>query len=163
MEETRLKSTSRRVLLLEPFWPPEEMWGVYAGGAGLKTFPQGLAIIAASLIRAGHQVATLNPTSETMTEPSLRSWLQERAFDVVAIPCYTPSANRVFQTARLARATMPSAKILLGGPHATVLPRVTMEECPEADYLLAGEAEVTILALLDALDTPETMASIPGL
>ncbi len=152
-----------KVLFLEPLWPHEKMWGIYNEGAGLNTFAYGLAFLAASVRAAGHKVSTLNPVAEKMGKDELVSWLRMHHFDLVALPCYTPSANWVFNTVKLVKGVLKGTKVVIGGPHATILPDATMRECPEADFVLTGEAEKSLVGLLDTLDSPDGYKNVLGL
>ena len=60
---------------------------------------------------------------------------------------------------RLARSVRnsSSAKIILGGYHATALPEDTFRQVPEADFIISGEGEAPLRELLDG------KASVPGI
>ena len=44
---------------------------------------------------------------------------------------------------------LPSARIVIGGVHATALPERTLAECPEADVVVLSEGEQRLAKLLD--------------
>ncbi|GHV31784.1 B12-binding domain-containing radical SAM protein [Clostridia bacterium] len=67
-----------------------------------------------------------------------------RAFDLVAITVNTPNAPHCYEISAKFRAR--GAKVVMGGPHATLLP---LEVQPHCDYLLAGESEATWKPFLD--------------
>ena len=69
----------------------------------------------------------------------------------------------VVKIARQIRKRRPQTVILLGGPHPTVLESEIMNRFPEFDVLVRGEAEETIIPLLDALDTGNDLSEIPGI
>ncbi len=62
----------------------------------------------------------------------------ERPFDLVAITVNTPNATHCYRMAARFRAT--DAKVVMGGPHATLRPEEAAQHC---DYLVVGEAEET--------------------
>jgi radical SAM superfamily enzyme YgiQ (UPF0313 family) len=62
----------------------------------------------------------------------------ERPFDLVAITVNTPNATHCYRMAARFRAR--GAKVVMGGPHATLRPDEAAEHC---DHLVAGEAEET--------------------
>jgi radical SAM superfamily enzyme YgiQ (UPF0313 family) len=62
----------------------------------------------------------------------------EQDFDLVAITVNTPNADHCYTIARRFRSH--GAKIVLGGPHVTLLPEEAKEHC---DHAVAGEAEET--------------------
>jgi len=61
-----------------------------------------------------------------------------KRFDLVAITVNTPNAPHCYDIS--ARFREAGAKIVMGGPHTTLLPDEVKEHC---DYLLAGESETT--------------------
>src|SRR5512133_1892408 len=68
----------------------------------------------------------------------------ERPADLVAITCNTPAANHVYRLADGFR--QRGRKVVLGGPHATVLPE---EALRHADAVVIGEAESVWSGLID--------------
>jgi radical SAM superfamily enzyme YgiQ (UPF0313 family) len=68
----------------------------------------------------------------------------ERAVDVVAITVNTPNATHCYQMA--ARFRAGGAKVVMGGPHATLRAEEAAEHC---DHLVVGEAEGTWPQFLD--------------
>src|SRR5437762_6528555 len=57
----------------------------------------------------------------------------------------------------------PKTLILLGGPHPTVLESQIMTSFTDFDVLVRGEAEETIVPLLDALDSGKELSAVPGI
>jgi len=59
----------------------------------------------------------------------------------------------------------PEANILLGGPQASAVAVEAMRKYPQVDFVLRGEADLTLPILLDALRDREShsLSSIPGL
>lgn len=57
----------------------------------------------------------------------------------------------------------PTAKVILGGPQASVVHTQTMEAFPWIDLILRGEADETFPALLDSLDRGSSWQTILGL
>jgi len=75
------------------------------------------------------------------------------SYDLVAITVNTPNAPHCYDISTLFRKS--GVKVVMGGPHATLLPAEVGEHC---DYLLIGEAEETWPKFLDdfRIGTPET-------
>jgi radical SAM superfamily enzyme YgiQ (UPF0313 family) len=67
-----------------------------------------------------------------------------KRFDLVAITVNTPNAPHCYEISARFRAS--GAKIVMGGPHAALLPDEVKEHC---DYLLVGESENTWPQFLD--------------
>ena len=60
-----------------------------------------------------------------------------KSFDLVAITVNTPNAPHCYEISEKFRQN--GTKVVMGGPHATLLPQEVKEHC---DYLLVGEGEV---------------------
>jgi radical SAM superfamily enzyme YgiQ (UPF0313 family) len=69
----------------------------------------------------------------------------------------------VVKIARRIKERRPKTLILLGGPHPTVLESSIMTKFTDFDVLVRGEAEETIVPLLDALDSGQELSAIPGI
>ena len=69
----------------------------------------------------------------------------------------------VVKIARRLKQRRPKTLILLGGPHPTVLESPIMNKFADFDVLVRGEAEETIVPLLDALDSGRELSAIPGI
>jgi radical SAM superfamily enzyme YgiQ (UPF0313 family) len=69
----------------------------------------------------------------------------------------------VVKIARRIKQRRPETLVLLGGPHPTVLESPIMTKFTDFDVLVRGEAEETIVPLLDALDSGKELSAIPGI
>ena len=69
----------------------------------------------------------------------------------------------VVKIARRLKQRRPETLVLLGGPHPTLLELPIMNKFPDFDVLVRGEAEETIVPLLDALDSGRELSRIPGI
>jgi radical SAM superfamily enzyme YgiQ (UPF0313 family) len=67
------------------------------------------------------------------------------------------------QIAKAVKAMRPETTILLGGPQASVVDTATVTEFPFVDLVLRGEAERTILVLLEELQTERKVDRVPSL
>lgn len=61
------------------------------------------------------------------------------------------------------RARFPSAKIVAGGEHSTAMPEYVLRDCPDIDYVIAGEGEMAILQLVHAIYHGISTEGIGGL
>ncbi|MEN3271762.1 MAG: anaerobic magnesium-protoporphyrin monomethyl ester cyclase, partial [Actinomycetota bacterium] len=89
--------------------------------------------------------------------------LEASGADVVGISamfsCYYTAA---YEVARRARRALPSATIVLGGPHATSMPEHVLGE-PAVDLVVLGEAETRIAGILGAIRDGGDLRSLEGL
>lgn len=69
----------------------------------------------------------------------------------------------VVKIARRIKERRPKTVVLLGGPHPTVLETPIMTKFTDFDVLVRGEAERTIVPLLDALESGKELSAIPAI
>jgi radical SAM superfamily enzyme YgiQ (UPF0313 family) len=105
----------------------------------------GLGYLAAVLEADGHEVHLWDGAVE---RESLYTLLDRQRFDVVGITSVTPLIHEAWEAAREAR--KQDAITILGGPHPTILPAESLER-PEVDLVVRGEAEDTIIEIMQAL------------
>lgn len=106
----------------------------------------GLGYLAGSLRAAGYPVDIFD--GEVEEEP-LDERLHREPFDVVGISSPTPLIYRAWEDAAIARSH--GAVTILGGPHLTLMPWESMEQ-PMVDMVVRGEAEDTIIEIVQALE-----------
>jgi radical SAM superfamily enzyme YgiQ (UPF0313 family) len=83
--------------------------------------------------------------------------------DVVGLACYIWNIDATLALAGLVRKVLPAATIILGGPEVSYDPEAVMGENQAVDYVIQGEGEETLAALLGALAAGRPPAGIPGL
>lgn len=106
----------------------------------------GLGYLAGALRAGGYSVEIYDAAVET--EP-LADVMRRGRYDVVGISAPTPLIREAWQAAAVAKAT--GAVTILGGPHLTLKPEESMER-PEVDLVVRGEAEDTIIEIMQALE-----------
>ena len=105
----------------------------------------GLGYLAGSLRAAGHDVALFDGEVERET---LDARLGREPCELVGISSPTPLIYAAWDAARVARAH--GAITIMGGPHLTLMPDESMQYA-EVDLVVQGEAEKTIIEVVDAL------------
>jgi radical SAM superfamily enzyme YgiQ (UPF0313 family) len=106
----------------------------------------GLAYLAGSLRAGGHQVEIYDAGIETVP---LNDVMTNGRYDVVGISAPTPLIYEAWDVAAAAKRL--GAVTILGGPHLTLMPQESMAK-PQVDLVVTGEAEDTILEIMDALN-----------
>jgi len=125
----------------------------------------GVQILSSCLKRAGHEVRLLflgTSFDPTLFDKKIESAVEAvRDADVVGI---SVMSNDVPVARRLSRRLRgePRKIVIWGGVHPTVMPEGCVEE---ADYVIRGEAERSLVQLLDCLEqgTDPLETDIPGL
>jgi len=83
--------------------------------------------------------------------------------DVIAVSFMTPQYGEAGRAVGRFRDRFSHARIIVGGPHATALPRQTLEEMTEVDYLCRGEGERTFGDFLRYLNGEIGLEAVDGL
>ena len=130
-------------------------------------FPLGLAGLAAAIGRE-HEVQGLDLNLDPFPWPGLVRTLDAFRPDVVGISFRNldPLAGHLISFVPhlktlgiLIRQYAPEATVVLGGSAFTLFARRLMEEVPEVDFAVSGEAETAFPLLLQNLQTP---GAVPG-
>ncbi len=125
--------------------------------------PLGLPCLAAALEASGHRTLLIHAGGLGAHE-SLRALRRFRP-DLVGLSCFTFQRHETAAWVRRIRSALgrPGPFLVLGGPHASALPRDILRRWPGVDAVAEGEAETTILELARSLGAGMAPADIPGL
>lgn len=144
-----MSSTASLVLIQTPYFND---YGPIRKAAGTY-FPLGLGYISSYVRAHGHKVLFLDPNIQPLTQKDIVTFVQSATPLLVGISFMTPQFYAAKTLAASLKLGCPDIPVVLGGAHPSVLPKRTLEEIPEADFVVYGEGEQTILELLDAVAT----------
>jgi radical SAM superfamily enzyme YgiQ (UPF0313 family) len=148
---------NRTVLLINPR-------ATYVNEIAQKCYPpMNLLYLAASLRAADFVPTVLDANAFRMTDEAIDAEVRRLRPAVVGLALYSEILRQVRDMTRLVRAARPEAKIVLGGPHSNAVPRETLEQFTDADYILLGEAEDSLPQLCEAVRTGAEVGGIPGI
>ncbi len=151
-------NTGRRTAVL--INPP----ATYVNEVAQKCYPpMHLLYLAAALRDRGYQPVVLDANAFRMTDEGVAAAVRQARPLVVGLSLYSDILRQVRDLSRLVREAWPEARIVLGGPHANAVPRATVEQFTEADYVLCGEAEHALPDLCDALRDGGDAGAVPGI
>lgn len=77
---------------------------------------------------------TVNQTDEALLSALLRP-----EADVFALSCYIWNISCIRRLLPVLKQERPGCKVILGGPEVSFCPEQVLNECPQVDYILAGE------------------------
>lgn len=145
--------TRLRVLLISP--PYDHTPGPFAGLAPFAEPPIGLASLAAAI-----READCDATPEILDAPALglspdrvvRAVL-ERQPQVVGLSTTTMTVPMTRYLIRRIRPLLPACRIIVGGSHPNARPEDLL---PDADQVVMGEGEITLVELLEGRPPDET-------
>jgi len=123
--------------------------------------PMGLISLAAVLEKAEFAVTIVDANLQKLKPEEVIPRVADA--DVVGLTAMTPTIGAALEIARIVREARHSLPILLGGPHATLLPEETLAVAPEVDIIVRGEGEKIIVDLLLALVSKQAIGDLPGI
>lgn len=123
--------------------------------------PLGLASIAAVLEQKGHHVEIIDANALQLSEREIVE--KVKGADVICITAMTPTVYSAIRIAKEIKKENPDQIMILGGPHATILPEETLNKVPEIDMIVRGEGEKTMVELFEALENNKDLHNINGL
>lgn len=151
-----------KIILINPPLTVEEVYGKYSALASFQP-PVGLCALAAYLIKHGYSVSILDANILNISVNDIAAGIIKEMPNLVGIYTNTTNYYAVSKLVFAIKQENPSLKIVLGGPHPTFLPEVTLQEIP-ADYCVIGEGEETLLELVRYLENNSSgISKIDGL
>ncbi|MBN1822899.1 MAG: radical SAM protein [Endomicrobiales bacterium] len=112
-----------------------------------KNSPHTVKIIDAPTLRLGHD--------------DVQKKIAEEKPDIVGVYFNTEYLIDSLKIAAAAKKADPNVKVVAGGPHVIVYPKLTIEK-PDVDYCVYGEGEIAFKKLADALAGSGDAESIEG-
>jgi len=151
------KNVNKTVLLINPR-------ATYVNEIAQKCYPpMNLLYLASALHEQGLNPVVLDANAFRMTDEEIAEQVRSLKPLVVGLSLYSEILSQVFNMTKLVRKACPSSRIVLGGPHATAIPFKTMGQFPEADYVLTGEGEESLVMLCRAIMDEEVPKKVPGI
>ncbi|MFH1445136.1 MAG: radical SAM protein [Nanoarchaeota archaeon] len=131
------------------------------------TPPLGLCYLAGMLEKNGFNVEII----DAMLHCGIHNWSFERLINEIAkrkpdIVCITATTVTIQTAAKIAKNLKGfenGVKIIVGGPHVSVIPEMTMKEFPEFDIGVIGEGEFTLLELVRQMEREKPLDDVSGI
>ncbi|MBW1793472.1 MAG: cobalamin-dependent protein [Deltaproteobacteria bacterium] len=152
-----------KVLLINPPYTTEDRYGKDLGKFGPLNEPLGLAYLAAKLEQGGHVVSILDAPALDLTSKEICKLIEKEAYDLIGVTMLTPMYIRSVEVVKSIKKGFPEIKIVVGGPHPTILPKETLIENKEIDFVVIGEGEVIFLNLVNAIEEGGDTDDISGI
>jgi len=134
------------------------LYNVYSDELGSSRPPLGTGYLAQALEDAGVAYDVLD-MKLGYSEDDVLGRISGNNYDLVGITVYTVGHKYFFRLAKKIKDRFPKIKIVVGGPHITLLCEQVMRENPHIDFAVTGEAETALVKLCKS-DVP---SSITGL
>ena len=148
----------KRVALITP---PYHSGVVESAGTWLNL---GFVYIAGALREAGYEVDYYDAMALWHEWPEIRQRISDFAPDVVATTAFTPSIVDGVELLRLAKEVNPETVTVVGNVHATFCyDELLGEQNSPVDFVVRGEGEITLPALLDCLNNGDDPSKVNGI
>ncbi|MDD1747281.1 MAG: B12-binding domain-containing radical SAM protein [Methanomassiliicoccales archaeon] len=126
--------------------------------------PLGLLYLASSLREErGDDVVVCDAFCADMDMESLVSRIIKEGPDVVGLNCSTHTFLEAVNVLEKVRAALPESVIVLGGYHATFATENILRSYESIDYIIRGEAERSLVKLLDHLEGGTDPSDVEGI
>lgn len=126
--------------------------------AKLSNVLVGLCYLSSSLKAAGFsKVSGIDLSLES--NENFREQLKDT--DIVGIHCTTTMLRPAFEAAQFVKSVNPRARIIMGGPHPTLLPDEIMAN-ETVDAAVVGEGETTIVEIARRYEAGEDLEGVKG-
>ncbi len=116
-------------------------------------FPRiGSAYIAAYLREKGHEVKILDTIALELDMPCIEEEIKSFKPDFIGLGPFTEEIFQAYSVCEIAKQVDKNITTVLGGPHASAMPKETLEEFSLVDYAIFGEGEETFAKLVNGED-----------
>jgi radical SAM superfamily enzyme YgiQ (UPF0313 family) len=115
------------------------------------------------MLRQNHEVKIIDSSILNYTIGDVERELRSFNPDVVGITSVTPSIYEAYKVAETAKKVREDCTVILGGPHATFMPRQTMKECEYIDIIVRGEGEETTRELIENIEKGVPLNKVKGI
>jgi radical SAM superfamily enzyme YgiQ (UPF0313 family) len=131
----------------------------------VQVVPMGLYTIGAVLMEAGHEVAIWNGYELNERPGGIEAALGRERPQVVGISIVNANRQEGVEAAAMAKRLDPATVTVLGGVGATFLWRHLLTHFKAVDFVVRGEGEVALQALIRSLEAEQSqdLSSIKGL
>ena len=151
------------IVFINPPLSQEERYGVKFKAGG-QTPPTGLALLAAICRNKDYTVNIIDAPALNLSIKSILTEIKFHNPKYVGITSSTIAIYNVKELALEIKKQNPDIKIILGGAHITAVPEETIERMGWFfDIAVIGEADITILELIDALEHNKPLKQVKGI
>jgi len=123
--------------------------------------PLGLAYLAAVVEGEGHKVKIIDAFALGMSWSEFEAEVKKEKADLVGIGGMTPTIDTTLRAIKICRPY--TATLVMGGPHLSVHRQEFFRDCPEIDFGIVGEGEMTFSGLVKRLEEGKDPWGVPGL
>lgn len=138
-------------------------WKKLGKKVGPKSEPLSLLYIATFLNKNGHQAEVIDCEAEGISIEELERIIKLKQPDAVGVAMLTAMYTQSLNICKLVKKINPDINVLVGGSHPTLRPKETVANNDCVDIAAIGEAEVTFLDILAALENKKLLSDVKGI
>ncbi len=127
-----------------------------------RVMPLGLVAVATVLKRGGYNPKIVDLRLSKNPESDLKKAMFEFDPDIVGIGLMTVESDWAFKLAKEIKEINHNVPIIFGGPHCAHEPEFILHD-PNVDLMVIGEAELTIVELVEAIKDKKDLGAIKGI
>lgn len=142
-----------KIALLAPAYPLEEY----------PSPPLGLSYAAAAFEQAGAEVQIWDFIVQEYSHQKLAQFLADFDPDIIGATAVTMNFYSAQKALKKAKEINPELITIMGGPHVSFTPELTLRQHPEIDLLVLGEGEGTIANLVPVLKDRKKWNQVQGI
>jgi anaerobic magnesium-protoporphyrin IX monomethyl ester cyclase len=158
IRRTKRSGALKNILLITP---PYHCGVLESAGTWL---PTAFVYLAGALRNEDYTVEIYDAMSKFHTYEEIKTRLSQNPPDVVATGAITASIYDCINVLKLAKEINQETLTILGGVHATFCWQDILKEHPETvDYIVRGEGEETLVALLNGIENGQEPGEIQGI
>jgi len=137
---------------------------VYDNGSYISWFPQGLAYIAAVLLKKGIYVEIYNQDVHHFPDEHLTEFLNNNKFDVIGVSVIAGYYQyaKIIKISEAINKSKNRPLYIVGGHGPSPEPEFFIKKT-NADIVIIGEGELTIVEVVDAIVNHKTLKNIKGI
>ncbi len=145
------------VALVNPPYPVEAPQAIF--------LPLGISYLAAVLEENGYTVDVVDCQTTHPTQKELEDKFRSLNPDIIGVTSATLTYNPALDILKAAKAALPKAVTMIGGPHVTVMDQQVFSESSNVDIVVRSEGEQTMLELarLVSEGTPRKLDQVLGI
>ena len=155
-----------RILFVNPPILREGIFGKSLRNLGALLPPLGLAYIAATVKRDGHEVSIIDgpvlSTKQDYDFNSLKKDITDYQPDIVAVTATSPQIKNAIKVFNITKGINENIITMLGGPHISALPQDLLK-LRNLDYGVYGEGEFVVAEIIKRLENKECLEGLSGL
>jgi radical SAM superfamily enzyme YgiQ (UPF0313 family) len=147
--------------LIIPSWVPEEIFSSKTAGSQINYWqPLGTLYVAASLLRAGHEVRFLN--GAFMSHAEIMNKISSFKPQVIGVYSTTFGWTKAAFTAKELKEINKDMFVVAGGPYPIAMQERCLEDCSQFDAVVTGEGEITMVEIANKLSSGKGLEGVEG-